>query len=191
MINILPRLMLATALILLLPLLAMQFTDEVDWDVADFVIFGALIISVGLVYELASRKAKESGNAAYKTAAGLALAAAFLLFWINGAVGIIGSENNDANLLYFGVFAVGIVGSFLVRFRPYGMTIAMAAAAVTQALVPVIALIIWRPTGWGAAGMIGVFALNGFFVALWAESAFLFQKAARGQAPTAEELDLS
>ena len=75
----------------------MQFTDEVNWDVADFVIFGVLLFGVGITYELAARK---TGNAAFKTAIGLAIFAAFLQFWMNGAVGIIGSEDNDVNLMF-------------------------------------------------------------------------------------------
>ena len=43
------------ALILLLPLLAMQFTTEVAWDFADFMIFGALLAGAGGAYELAMR----------------------------------------------------------------------------------------------------------------------------------------
>ena len=80
------------ALILLVPLIAMQFTDQVVWDLADFAIFGALLVGVGVTYELVVRK---TGDTAYRAAVGVALAAAFLLVWVNGAVGIIGSENND------------------------------------------------------------------------------------------------
>ncbi|MGH8077936.1 MAG: hypothetical protein ACREPE_11510 [Lysobacter sp.] len=32
------------ALLLLLPLVAMQFTDEVDWDETDFIVIGAMIL---------------------------------------------------------------------------------------------------------------------------------------------------
>src|SRR5688572_15513319 len=35
---------LATAFILLIPLIAMQFTDEVNWNLTDFVIIGALLL---------------------------------------------------------------------------------------------------------------------------------------------------
>ena len=63
---------------------------------------------------------RASGNAAYRAAAGFALAAAFLLVWVNGAVGIIGTENNDANLLYVGVFGVGFFGALIARFDPLG-----------------------------------------------------------------------
>jgi hypothetical protein len=126
------------ALILLLPLIAMQFTDEVNWDAFDFAFMGALLGGVGLGFELAVRK---SGDWAYRAAAGIALAAVFLLVWVNGAVGIIGSEDNPANLMYGGVLAVGIIGAIIARFRPDGMARALVATALTLALVAVIALI--------------------------------------------------
>ena len=42
------------ALILLLPLVAMEFTDEVVWEVTDFAVFGALLVGVGVTFELAA-----------------------------------------------------------------------------------------------------------------------------------------
>lgn len=104
----------AAALILLLPLLAMQVTDEVDWGVTDFAVFGAMLIAAGGTYELAARM---TGNTAYRAAVGFAIAAAFILVWMNLAVGIIGTENNPANLMYGGVLAVGIIGAIIVRFQ--------------------------------------------------------------------------
>ena len=166
------RIALATAFILLLPLLAMQFTDEVIWDLADFAVAGALLLGTGLMYELAVRKA---GNVAHRAAVGVALAAALLLVWINLAVGIIGSEDNPANLMYIGVLAVGIIGALIARFQPYGMARALFAMALVQALVAVIALIAGLGFPWSAPGEILV--LNGFFVALWVGSALLFRRA--------------
>lgn len=166
------RIALATGIILLLPLLAMQFTDEVVWDMADFIAAGVLLFGTGLAYEMMARK---GGTVAYRAAAGVALATAFLLFWVNGAVGIIGSENNDANLMYFGVLAIGIIGAIIARLRPLGMACALFVTALAQALVPVIALIIWQPASWGAAGVFGVFVLNAFFVILFVGSAWLFR----------------
>lgn len=160
----------AAAAILLLPLVAMLFTDEVDWDLADFVFAGALVLGVGLAYELA---AKATGSRAYRAAVGIALAAAFVLVWANAAVGIIGSEDNPANAMYHGVLAVGIAGAFIARFRPQGMARAMVATAVAQVLVAVIALV----AGLGFTGPVTV-----FFAALWLASAWLFRKAAREQA---------
>ena len=180
------RIALATGFLLLLPLLAMQFTNEVVWDLADFIVAGVLLFGTGLTYKLAARKARKTGNTAYKSAVGLALAAAFILIWVNGAVGIIGSENNDANLMYGGALAIGIIGAIIVRFQPHGMARTMFATAFVQMLVPVIALIIWpsQIVSWGAAGVFGVFVLNAFFVMLWVGSALLFRNAAREQPPS-------
>ncbi len=167
----------AAALLLLLPLFAMQVTDQVVWDVADFAFFGALLVGAGVTYELAARM---TGNTAYRAAAGVALAAAFLLVWVNGAVGIIGSEDNDANLMYGGVLAVGIIGAIIARFQPDGMARALFATALAQALVAVIALLAGLGSPWSGPGEILI--LNGFFVALFVGSAWLFRKAARGRA---------
>jgi hypothetical protein len=60
------RVALATAFILLLPLVAMQITDEVDWSLADFAFAGVLLGGTGLLLELAARK---PGNIAYRAAA--------------------------------------------------------------------------------------------------------------------------
>ena len=105
------RIALATGFLLLLPLLAMQFTNEVVWDVADFIVVGVLLLGTGLTYKLAAIKV---GNIVYRSAVGLALTAAFILIWVNGAVGIIGSENNDANLMYGGVLGVFVLNAFFV-----------------------------------------------------------------------------
>ncbi|MDH3469138.1 MAG: hypothetical protein OES26_25195, partial [Gammaproteobacteria bacterium] len=102
------RILLTTALILLLPLIAMRFTDEVVWDLADFAVAGVLLLGAGLTFELIARKA---GSFAYRAAVAIAVAAALLLIWVNLAVGIIGNEGNPANLMYLGVLAVGIAGA--------------------------------------------------------------------------------
>jgi hypothetical protein len=113
-------------------------------------------------------------------AACAALAGAFLLIWINGAVGIIGSEQEDANLLYGGVLGAALIGASAARFRPAGMALAMSATALAQALVPVVASTFGLSSNalvWSA----GVLMLTGFFVALWLLSAWLFWKGALEQ----------
>ena len=148
-----------------------------DWDIVDFAVFGAMLVAVGVIYRLIKR---QSRNMIYRLAAGVALAASFLLLWINAAVGVIGDESNDANLMFFGVLAVGLIGSVVARLQPHGMARALYATALAQALVAVIALI----GGLGstaAAWPKDILILNGFFIALWLLSAALFQKAARQQ----------
>ncbi len=161
------------ALVLLLPWVAMQLGDEVNWGVEDFVFAAALLLGVGLTFELAVRK---TGNAAYRAAVAVALAAALILVWVNAAVGVIGNEDNPANLMYFGVLAVGVAGALLARFRPQGMARALFVTALAQALAGVIAL----AAGWAStepAQLLQLLALTGFFAALFAGSALLFRKA--------------
>ena len=148
-----------------------------DWDIVDFAVFGAMLVAVGVIYRLIKR---QSRNMIYRLAAGVALAASFLLLWINAAVGIIGDESNDANLMFFGVLAVGLIGGVVTRLKSHGMARTLFATALAQALVAAIALI----GGLGstaAAWPKDILILNGFFIALWLLSAALFQKAARQQ----------
>lgn len=182
------RIVLVTAFILMLPLVAMRFTDEVVWDLADFIVMGGLLFGVGLAYELVARRSEKT---VYRGAFGVGLAGAFLLFWVNAAVGIIGNEGQPANLLYGAVFAVGFIGSLIARFKPRGMARTLFAAALTQMLVPIIALLIWPPpvTSWSPS-VFRVFVLSALFAMLFVVSALLFQKAAREQPPTGAGLDL-
>lgn len=162
------------ATLILLPLLAIRGVGRDTWDVpGDFVFLSILLAGVGIGYELAARVTDRN---AYLAGAGVAVAAALLSVWINLAVGIIGSEDNPANLLYAAVLAVGAIGALLARFRPLGMVYAMAATTAAQIFVFVIALV----AGLGFTGPITV-----FFAALWSISAWLFRKAAREPASVA------
>lgn len=118
--------------LLLLPAVAMQFTREVDWDETDFIVMGVMLGAVGLGIEFLVR---QSDSVAYRLGAALAVLAAFLLVWANLAVGMIGSEDNPANLLFGGVIAIAGVGAVLARFRAGGMARAMTAAWAAQAAI--------------------------------------------------------
>ncbi|HSN48820.1 MAG TPA: hypothetical protein VLR29_08675 [Flavobacterium sp.] len=72
------------ALLLLLPLIAMQFTKEVNWTLFDFVVAGVLLFGTGILCELAIRKIK---NTKYRIAAVAIILAALLLLWSELAVG--------------------------------------------------------------------------------------------------------
>lgn len=161
-------------LILLAPLAAMRVTDEVAWTGSDFVFAGLLLGGVGLGLELAVRASREP---AYRVGVAMALGLAFLTLWINGAVGVIGDEGERANLLFLGVLAVAAAGAVLGRFRPGGMAWAMTAAAVAQALVPLIAWAAdFAPTALLWAPEVPVFTV--VFTALWLVAGALFRKAA-------------
>ena len=168
---------LAVALILLVPFIAMQFSDEVAWSPFDFAFAGALLFGTGLAFELISRK---SSTIAYRAAVGVALVAAMLLVWINLAVGIIGSEDNPANKMYLGVLAILILGARIVRFQPQGMARVLFATALAQVVVLVIALIIWKPEITSTEALLDVLrvmGVNAFFVVMWVGSGLLFQRA--------------
>jgi hypothetical protein len=159
--------------ILLLPLVAMQFTNEVDWTTSDFIFAAAVFAIVGGTFELAVRR---SGNGWYRGGVAVALATAFLLVWINGAVGIIGSERNPANLMFLAVIAIALAGAIVARFEAGAMARAMTVAAAAEALVGVIVLV-GRLGAAEPPGLAGVLALIGFFALTWLLSAWLFHKA--------------
>lgn len=155
------------ACLLLLPLVAMQFTDEVNWDQADFLVMGTMLLAACSAFELAARM---SAHWAYRAGAAVAIVTAFLLVWINLAVGIIGTENNPANLMFAGVLAIGAIAAAIARLRPRAMARAMLATALAQALVAAAILF----AGWGVKPLV----LTAFFVASWLLSAALFRHAA-------------
>lgn len=154
-------------------LLMIPWLAHFPWTLSDFIVAGAMFAIVGGTFELAVRA---SGNWAYRAGAAVALATAFLLTWINLAVGIIGNENNPLNLIFFGVIAAALVGSIAVRFRADGMARAMTAAAAIQALIGV-GVFIADASATEPPGRIGLLILIEFFAGLWLVSAWLFQKA--------------
>lgn len=162
-----------TACILMIPLVAMQFTSDVQWSLSDFIFAAALLFGSGAAFVVVS---KVSGSKQYRAATAMALLGAFTLIWISGAVGIIGSEDNPANLLYAGVLAIGFLGSIASRLRPLGMSYVLFVTAAYQFLVPVIALLIWRPEF--SPGVAMVMILNGAWVVLFTGSGLLYRQAA-------------
>ncbi len=82
------RIVLTVALILSIPLIAMQFTDEVDWKLFDFIIMGVLLLGTGLLCELVLRKVRKTDHRIMIIAV---ILLALLIIWVELAVGIFGS----------------------------------------------------------------------------------------------------
>lgn len=80
--------LISIAILLLIPLIAMQFTSEVNWELNDFIIMGVLLLFTGLSCELILRKVKSVKNRVL--ICGIILLA-FLLVWAEMAVGIFGT----------------------------------------------------------------------------------------------------
>lgn len=118
------------------------------------------------------------GNA-YRLAFGAAGASAFILLWLAAGVGIIGADGDRANMMYLGVLAVGIIGALIARFKPLGMARTLVAMAVAHGVVGLIALV--AQLGQPYSGPLEILGLTGFFIVLFAGSAWLFQQAARGR----------
>jgi peptidoglycan/LPS O-acetylase OafA/YrhL len=78
----------AAAILLLVPFIAMQFSDEVDWSAFDFIIMGILLFGTGLLCELVLRKVHGTWS---RVILCLTIIGVFLLIWAELAVGIFGT----------------------------------------------------------------------------------------------------
>lgn len=77
--------LIVTLVLLLVPLIAMQFTDEVNWEIMDFVLAGILLSGIGLILIFIFKRTGKSG---YRIAASLAVIAVLALVWAHLAVGL-------------------------------------------------------------------------------------------------------
>lgn len=74
--------------LLLIPLLAMMFTTEVNWKIMDFLVAGILLTGTGTLLELILRKIKTKRN---RILLGVLLFLVLMLLWAELAVGIFGT----------------------------------------------------------------------------------------------------
>lgn len=82
------QILLIVALVLLIPLLAMQFSEEVNWSPTDFAVAGALLFSGGIAYELIVKRVEDKTQ---RVVVAAALLLALLLVWVELAVGVFGT----------------------------------------------------------------------------------------------------
>lgn len=79
---------LGVALVLLIPLIAMQFTDEVNWTGSDFAVMGAVLLGTALLCDVVVRRVTKPE---YRIAICAVILGVFLLIWLELAVGIFGT----------------------------------------------------------------------------------------------------
>ncbi|PHR48070.1 MAG: hypothetical protein COA32_05970 [Fluviicola sp.] len=78
----------AVIILLLIPFVAMQFTNGVNWSSSDFVIMGILLTGTGLLLEFSLRKIK---TVKYRLMVSGIIIFLFLLVWVELAVGVFGT----------------------------------------------------------------------------------------------------
>lgn len=169
----------ATGILLLVPWVAMHFTDQVVWTAFDFIAAGALLFGIGVSYVVTTRSAP---NVAYRAAMGLGLGATLFMIWANLAVGLIGSGPNPGNLMYIAVVIVGIIGTFRSHFRADRMEYTMYAMALAMVFLTAIALLTGMDRYPGSS-MNEILGVNGFFATPFIVSGLLFRHAAQEQTP--------
>jgi hypothetical protein len=117
-----------------------------------------------------------SNKTFFRLAIGLAIVATLMLIWLSLGVGIIGQDGDPANLMYFAVVVVGIVGAIVTRLRPVGMKFVLQIMAMMQGIIALIALVAGLGLPWSPP--LEILGLTLFFIAMFAVSAWLFHRAA-------------
>ena len=164
------RVALGALAMLMVPLVASQVVEGWHWGVGGFVVAYVMFFGTGLAYALIARK---MGAWAYKAGVGLALVAGFVMGW--GSMVHMSESENPANLVYFGVIAVGGIGAWLARLEARGMARALFAMAAALALVGVIAVML--PLDAPSGPVRNVAVMHGVFVALFTASGLMFRHA--------------
>ena len=164
------RVALAALALLMVPLVASRLVEGWNWPPRAFVFTYVLFFATGMAFALITRNT----NAwAYKAAAGLALAAGFVLGW--ATMVHMSETENPLNLVYFGVLAVGAAGAALARLEARGMARASFAMAAALALAWLITQVLTSDTPAGPVWNVGV--MHGGFVLLFASAGLLFRHA--------------
>lgn len=155
------------ALLFLLPAAAALISPRMQWTAFDFALVGGLLLACCIAFEIALRSSRDD---AYRLAAAMAIGGGFLLLIANLAVGVIGHEDDPANLAFPGVLALGVAGTVLVRRRAAGMARVLAVMAIAQGAIGIYAAL---------AGSLEGTLLCALYVAGWLACALLFRRAAR------------
>ena len=88
MFNMMIKILPIVGLLLLIPLIAMQLTNEVNWSFFDFIIMGALLTITGLLIGIVIKKDKYYK---YREIFIFIIVIMFLLIWGELAVGLFGT----------------------------------------------------------------------------------------------------
>lgn len=118
-----------------------------------------------------------TNNTAYRIAVAIAIGATLFLVLGAGALGVIGTEGDRADLMFLGVIAIGVGGAIITRGQAKGMVWTMAAMAAATIIVGFIAIALGKHEA-DESSVIEILGLTGMYAALFATSSWLFHKAA-------------
>ena len=146
-----------------------------NWTLFDFVVAGGLLTTTLMAGWVIFRRGH---SAAHRLAGGLAALGALVMVWANGAVGLVSTPDDSANLLLLGVLPIGLMIAVIERFRAEGLVRGFAVMAVLQlaAGITIFAM------GWGAGGAAWPFDLLGVtlvYAGLWGACAWLMRRGTR------------
>ena len=161
------RVALGALAVLMAPVVASQVVEGWNWPPRAFVFVYILFFGTGMAYALIARK---MGAWSYKAGVGVALVAGFALGWSNMVH--VADSHNPANLWYYSVLAVGVVGALLARLDARGLARTLFAMAATLALIAVT-----LPSGAPPYMARNMAIGHGVFVALFTASGLLFRHA--------------
>lgn len=149
----------AIAVLIVLPAIAMQYSNHVNWTASDFLFAAVLLGGAGVAVELTMRASRVWS---YRLAMLGFVGGTFMTLWANGAVGIIGNEADDINMAFTLMTLAGVIAAILLRARS-GAMIWIAALQGTGVLATgLVAELAFRPE-WGP---VLVFAAGWLVVAL-------------------------
>lgn len=161
------RVALGALAVWMVPLVASQFVADWHWGVAGFVRAYVLFFLTGMAIALIARR---MGEWSYKAGVGVALVTGFGLGWSNMVH--VADSGNPANLWYYSVLVLGLLGAALSRLKASGLAWTLFAMAATLALIAAV-----LPSG-APADMARRMAIGHVvFVALFAASGLLFRHA--------------
>ena len=132
------RVFVASASLLLIPYAASFITEEMEWTASDYFIVWVMLFVTGTFYAFISRL---SSGLIYRSAVAVSCFTGLFMVWSNLAVGIIGNEDNPVNLVYFILIMVGLIASFAVRFKPRGLAYVTGGMAIALAVIAAYAII--------------------------------------------------
>ena len=161
---------LGSLLFLLIPFTASFLSEEMDWSPFDYILVWIMLFLTGSAYSFVTRNSKD---AVYRIAVGLAVVSGLMLTWVNLAVGLIGSEDNPINLSYFFILALGILASFMMRFRAVYMTMILVSMAFGMVIVALVALFM-NMQSLPHSSVTQIIGVTGFFIMPLLVAAILF-----------------